>query len=94
MDANDKTVLVNDDRAGGQGAEMSELEQLYLQLGKTYYEGKFEDPIPELLPIFDKITRIRKQYQPKPACPVCAGCGMPVEEEAVFCGNCGYRLKS
>ncbi len=94
MDANDKTVLVNDDRAGGQGAEMSELEQLYLQLGKTYYEGKFEDLLPELLPIFDKITRIRKQYQPKPACPVCAGCGMPVEEEAVFCGNCGYRLKS
>lgn len=94
MDANDKTVLVNDDRAGGQGAEMSELEQLYLQLGKIYYEGKFEDPLPELLPIFDKITRIRKQYQPKPACPVCAGCGMPVEEEAVFCGNCGYRLKS
>ena len=38
-----------------------DLLKLYMELGKAYYEGAFEDPLPELLPYFDKITRMRKQ---------------------------------
>ncbi len=51
---NDKTVLVNFD------GDMS-LDQAYLELGKAYYEGGFEDPLPELLPLFDRITRLRSE---------------------------------
>lgn len=51
---NDKTVLVNFD------GDMS-LDQAYLELGKAYYEGGFEDPLPQLLPLFDRITRLRSK---------------------------------
>lgn len=51
---NDKTVLVNYD-------DDASLEEAYRELGKAYYEGGFEDPLPELLPMFDKITRLRVQ---------------------------------
>lgn len=40
--------------------DFDELEQAYLELGKLYYEYKFEDPTPELLPVFDRITQIKK----------------------------------
>ena len=35
------------------------LENLYTKLGKAYYEGRFEDPLPELLPLFDAITELK-----------------------------------
>lgn len=38
--------------------KMTELERLYMELGKAYYEGAFEDPLPQLLPLFDKISEI------------------------------------
>ena len=68
-----------------------QLEQAYRDLGKAYYEGGFEDPLPQLLPLFDKITRLKKEEERQKG--LCPGCGNPVEKNAVFCGKCGYRLK-
>lgn len=106
---NDKTVLVNFD------GDMS-LDQAYLELGKAYYEGRFEDPLPELLPLFDRITRLctqtisqeteiqqkgleSKEPQKMPDLShessrptFCPGCGERLEPDAIFCGNCGYRV--
>lgn len=90
---NDRTVLVNLDN------HMS-LEEAYMELGKAYYEGGFEDPLPQLLPLFDKITRIRMQGESvEPA----AGAAktediLPAEplfhqESASFCQNCGAQLE-
>ena len=59
--------------------ELLELEDLYRQLGKAYYEGGFEDPLPELLGLFDQITRIRNKQQKK--------------DERIFCPNCGREMK-
>ena len=72
-----------------------DMEQLYAKLGKAYYEGKFEDPLPELLPLFDQITRAKTEMerQEKMRANVCPGCNMPVEPNAVFCGNCGTRIR-
>ena len=66
MESNDKTVLVNFNK---QEEEISRLDELYMRLGQAYYEGGFEDPLPELLPFFDQITRIRNQKQKKPENP-------------------------
>ncbi len=96
---NDRTVLVNFE-------EGLTLEQAYLELGKAYYEGGFEDPLPELLPLFDKITRLKNQSEGylepaaniaelKPEIPA------PVLEEedsgagtpGMFCTNCGAPLE-
>ena len=40
-----------------------ELDSLYLKLGKAYYEGGFEDPLPELLPLFDRITGLKAEME-------------------------------
>ena len=70
------------------------LDQVYRELGKEYYEGGFEDPLPQLLPFFDKITRLKSEYEEQKAQEnVCPQCGTKMEEDSVFCGNCGYRLK-
>lgn len=69
-----------------------ELEKLYAKLGKAYYEGKFEDPLPELLPLFDQITKTLKQEERTEYRKICPNCGLPVERDSAFCGNCGHKL--
>lgn len=59
MNDNDNTVFVNFEKQSGDG----ELDMLFMELGKAYYEGGFEDPLPELLPLFDQITAIVKRDQ-------------------------------
>ena len=71
----DATVLVNfDSKEEAAGL----LEQAYTELGKAYYEGGFEDPLPQLLPLFDRITSLKNRLeqeaapapQPEPVPPV------------------------
>lgn len=86
-----RTVFVNDEK------EMAEklLEQAYLELGKEYYEGAFEDPLPQLLPLFDRITKIkneldgRKKVSRRQFCPYC---GQENDVSSVFCGYCGKKM--
>lgn len=94
---NDRTVLVNF------GDDMS-LDEAYRELGKAYYEGGFEDPLPQLLPLFDKITRLRSggeeaSFSEEPA-PAASDSGeqeaeipVPQEESPAFCPNCGAQLE-
>ena len=84
----DETVLASE-------LEMDDLNQLYMELGKAYYEGAFEDPLPQLLPLFDKITKITKKSETgkeKERVHMCPFCGDILEEDAVFCGNCGRKI--
>lgn len=87
MSNQDETVFVNFDKM----ASNSTLDQAYMELGKAYYEGKFEDPLPQLLPLFDKITRLKNQE--KKDYEVCPQCGKHLSLSAVFCGGCGYKVK-
>lgn len=93
MGSKDETVFVNYEKLNpknqtGNG-QLDELSQTYLELGKAYYEGGFEDPLPELLTFFDKITQLKRQK----AEHFCPRCGEKAAESAVFCRKCGYRLK-
>ena len=47
------TVLVNPEVNKVCDEDKEKLSELYEELGKSYYEGAFEDPLPQLLPIFD-----------------------------------------
>ncbi len=79
----------------------TELDSLYRELGRAYYEGAFEDPLPQLLPLFDKISAELEKYQQidpapepeTPAAPVCPVCGAPVEEGTRVCAVCGASLE-
>ena len=63
------------------------LKQAYMELGKAYYEGRYEDPLPELLPLFDRITRLK--MKPLFYCP---NCGQKVEEGEAYCSHCGEKM--
>ena len=56
----DATVLVNFNREEEIGRL---LDQAYTELGKAYYEGGFEDPLPQLLPLFDRITNLKNELE-------------------------------
>lgn len=68
-----------------------ELYQAFMELGKAYYEGRFEEPLPELLPLFDKITKLKSEK--KISAQYCPNCGKNLNPEALFCTNCGCKLK-
>lgn len=86
MQDNDNTVFVNDEKY----VLDNKLEKFYAKLGKAYYEGKFEDPLPELLPFFDEITKLKNSVKDPQKCPQC---GNILKKEAVFCGKCGYKVR-
>lgn len=69
--------------------EAAERDALYLELGRAYYEGAFEDPLPQLLPLFDRLTQLLKAPEPAYTCP---SCGAELEEDDIFCPECGHRL--
>lgn len=92
MDTNNVTVFVNEEKLEKKLQNKTmELDTLYLELGKAYYEGGFEDPLPQLLPLFDKITACKKQMISGKICPQC---GVENNEKARFCKCCGYSLIS
>ena len=81
----EKTVLVNH-------LDFEDtIDQLYKELGKAYYEGAFEDPLPQLIIYFDKITQLKSLQENKNQ--VCPQCGNIVDSKEVYCGKCGYRLQ-
>lgn len=71
------------------------LEEAYQELGRAYYEGKFEDPLPELLPLFDEITELRGQQkgQRQVNNRFCIYCGQPVTKSGKYCVKCGKVLE-
>ena len=69
--------------------EQAERDELFRELGQAYYEGAYEDPLPQLLPIFDRLTELMKEPEPENVCPEC---GAPITDGAVFCEECGNRL--
>ena len=85
------TVLVNPEAVKMETYDEEKLVELYRELGKAYYEGAFEDPLPQLLPLFDSITGILKKYEQK--IKKCPRCGAELEEDARFCDECGMAIE-
>ena len=86
MGSKDETVFVNYEKLNPKNQMGNgQLDELR----KAYYEGGFEDPLPELIAFFDKITQL-KQKKTERFCP---NCGEKVAESAAFCRKCGHKLK-
>lgn len=80
---NNRLKLSNEDR--------EILSELYRRLGEEYYNGAFEDPLPQLLPIFDKITALLKKYTEHSK--KCGNCGAELDDDARFCQVCGTPVE-
>lgn len=70
--------------------DQKKIKELYTKLGEAYYKGAYEDPLPQLLPLFNSITEVFKEYEKKPK--ICSNCGSELEEDAQFCVECGYPV--
>ena len=46
--------------------EEARRDELFQQLGKAYFEGAYEDPLPQLLPLFDELTALLREPEPEP----------------------------
>ena len=67
-----------------------ELTQIYVELGKAYYEKYKDAPAEEDAENFEKISAAAEKIADLEACPACG------EENAVgkkFCGGCGAPLE-
>lgn len=95
MDERNETVLVNTEVEQTGGTDEEELGRLYQELGKAYYEGAYEDPLPQLLPLFDEITKIvsRQENQQSAMAEDFGDLQNPRDPgEKRYCANCGAEL--
>ena len=71
---------------------MNELDKLYIELGKAYYAGQYEENLPQLLRIIDEINKTYNDIEEykKHLCPKCH---QPIVDEMIYCASCGYKLK-
>ncbi|MCD8384090.1 MAG: zinc ribbon domain-containing protein [Clostridiales bacterium] len=85
--------------SGEIGERERQIEQLYAQLGRQYYETHGEEPEPELAPVVQQIDgaleelRDRKRLlQEKLGLTNCPQCGREVPMVNPYCSYCGCRL--
>ena len=81
-------------------AEEEKKQSVYLEIGKLYFIKHSTDPEPEFKPLVDelvaasgKIAELDQRLNALKNGPICPECGMPVNEDSVFCSSCGARLK-
>ena len=92
---NENTVFVNFEK---QSNKEGELNALFLELGKAYYETAFDNSLPELQPLVDKITAITRQNLSALLLPagdvkqVCITCQASLSEHEKFCSKCGTAV--
>lgn len=80
--------------------EEKNINQYYLSLGKLYYDTQKETPTPELSELvsmiqksFNHIDELKAAIAEIENANKCPNCGAIVEEDMLFCINCGAKLE-
>ncbi|MFR7638047.1 zinc ribbon domain-containing protein [uncultured Allobaculum sp.] len=63
MSGNNKTVFIRMPKADQGESSLEALDAAYRELGKAFYENRFEEPTPELILYFDQITHLKEQLK-------------------------------
>ena len=79
--------------------EEKQINNLYLQIGKSYFEANKDNPTAEygelMTGIKDALVRVDKykeQIRNVKGVRTCSNCGAEVANNAVFCNSCGTQL--
>lgn len=79
--------------------EEKQINNLYLQIGKSYFEANKDNPTAEygelMTGIKDALVRVDKykeQIRIVKGVRTCSNCGAEVANNAVFCNSCGTQL--
>ena len=77
-----------------------ELQKLYMTLGEVYFNNFASEPAAPLSGIcssinnlLEKINGINSEIEAIKTANVCPKCGEKVEDDSMFCTNCGMKLK-
>lgn len=80
-------------------AALQKLSELYLELGKAYYEGhsddhqtEYEENLTAIRDAHTEITRCQQQSDEITARRRCPACGAELTEGSRFCNICGTKL--
>ena len=81
--------------------EESAIESVYARIGKSYFEAyrddqnipaNFRQMLDEVLTHMQEIDQLKEKLVDVRGNKRCPGCGAEVDNEKMFCGNCGYRF--
>ena len=75
-----------------------EIQSLFIQIGKEYYENnkssndsEYIDEIQKIQACLDKISQLRKDILEIKGAVNCQSCGGQIPEDATFCTECGAK---
>lgn len=80
--------------------EEKELEALYCEIGKLFYDKSKDDPCCDTMKeLFDKVTEKKKaleayhsQVRILKGINICQSCGVEISADCDFCGKCGAKI--
>lgn len=75
-----------------------ELKNVYIEIGKAYYEATKQEPSPEFLPLFQSVISIqgaiagaKEEIAQIKGIRNCINCNAEMANSAVFCPSCGTK---
>ncbi|MDY3791129.1 MAG: zinc ribbon domain-containing protein [Oscillospiraceae bacterium] len=81
--------------------EERELNDLFLEIGKMYYENNRENPCCDhMKELFDKVAEkeaaveeLKSKVRALKGVVICQNCGAEVGDDNAFCGKCGAKIE-
>ena len=82
-------------------SEERALNELYLEIGKTYYDNNLDNPCCETMKeLFDKVSEkkasieaLKEHVRKIKGVLLCQNCGAEVDAENNYCGKCGAKIE-
>ncbi|MCP1101242.1 putative amidophosphoribosyltransferase [Aequitasia blattaphilus] len=62
-----------------------DVNTLYKELGKAFYQSEKSRSIPDLMPAVNKIAAFNTKF--------CTSCGEKIDADAKFCMKCGNKVE-
>ena len=86
---------------GNIGTLEKKIQEIFLELGRQYYqehqqdlETEFLTQITEINECLDEIQELREKIQQEKGVTICSKCGAEVNSNSLFCSSCGTMVET